>query len=185
MLPIPFATPADWNLWLARNPDATEVWLLYHRKGSGTPSIDWTQAVVEALAHGWIDGIRKTVNETQWMQRVTPRKPGSAWSMKNVAHAEALIAEGRMTARGMAQVTLARKNGRWETAYSGGKGADLPQDFLEAVATVPAAVAGLAKLDAQNRFAIYLRLTVVKRPETRAKKIVRYVEMLAAGGKLF
>ena len=75
--PLPFATPDDWWRWLAAHPDATEVWVLYHKKG-GPPSIDWEQAVIGAIAHGWIDGIRKPVNETQWMQRFTPRKTGSS-----------------------------------------------------------------------------------------------------------
>jgi uncharacterized protein YdeI (YjbR/CyaY-like superfamily) len=183
--PIPFPTPADWNDWLASHKDAKEVWVLYHRKGSGVPSIGWDEAVVEALAHGWIDGIRKTVNETQWMQRFTPRKPGSVWSQKNIATAERLIAEGRMTAAGLAHVTLAKANGRWDTAYSGGKGADLPQDFLDAVAANPQAQLGLAKLDRQNRFAMYYRLTTAKRPETRAKRFADYLQLLEQGKSLF
>lgn len=181
MTALPFALPADWSAWLASHPDAREIWVLYHRKGSGIPSIDWEQAVVEALAHGWIDGIRKSVTEVQWMQRFTPRKPGSAWSQKNIATAERLIAEGRMTPAGLAQVTLAKSNGRWETAYSGGKGADLPQDFLDAVAASPLAAEALKTLDSRNRFAIYYRLTTAKRPETRAKRLADFVAKLERG----
>lgn len=177
--PVPFATSAEWNDWLAAHPDTREVWVLYHRKGSGTPSIDWEQAVVEALKHGWIDGIRKTVNETQWMQRFTPRKPGSAWSQKNIAHAEKLMAEGQMTPAGLAQVAVAKQNGRWDTAYSGSKDANLPLDFLDAVAANPQAGEALKILNRQNRFAIYLRLTTAKRPETRAKRIAEFVGRLA------
>ncbi len=182
--PIPFATPRDWGAWLAAHPHEREVWVLYHRKGSGVASINWEQAVIEALAHGWIDGIRKTVNETQWMQRFTPRKPGSTWSQKNVAHAEKLIAEGRMTPAGMAQVSLAKQNGRWETAYVGGKVGEMPQDFLDALAANPRAAAQLQTLNAQNRYAIYYRLTTAKRPETRAKRITDFVTLLANGEKL-
>lgn len=183
MTPLPFATQAEWMAWLAANPDAREVWVLYHKKG-GLPSIDWEQAVIGAIAHGWIDGIRKTVNETQWMQRFTPRKPGSAWSAKNTAHAEKLILEGRMTPAGLAHVTAAKADGRWELAYSGGKTADLPQDFLDAVASIPAAQATLQTLDSRNRYAIYYRLTTAKRPETRAKRLTDFVAMLARGDKL-
>ncbi len=182
--PQPFATPQDWHDWLAAHPEATEIWVLYHKKG-GAVSIDWEQAVIEALAHGWIDGIRKTVNETQWMQRFTPRKPGSAWSQKNIAHAEKLIVEGRMKPAGLAHVLAARSDGRWEVAYSGGKGADLPQDFLDAVAQNPAATETLKTLDAKNRYAMYYRLVTTKRPETRAKKLAEYVAMLARGERLF
>lgn len=157
--------------------------MLLHKKASGIPSITWEQAVIEALAHGWIDGVKKSVSETQWMQRFTPRKPGSAWSRKNIGHVERLIAEGRMTAAGLAHVTAAKANGRWDTAYSGGKGADLPQDFLEAVAANPQAQQALTTLDSKNRYAIYYRLTTAKRPETRARKVAEFVALLARGDK--
>ena len=181
---IPFAKPQDWSDWLTQHPEATECWVLLHKKASGVPSITWEQAVIEALAHGWIDGVKKSVSETQWMQRFTPRKAGSAWSQKNIAHAEKLIAEGRMTAAGLAHVTTAKSNGRWDTAYSGGKGAELPQDFLAAIADGPKAAQDmLATLNAQNRYAIYYRLTTAKRPETRAKRISDFVALLARGEK--
>ncbi len=182
--PLPFATPQAWREWLSAHPDAGECWVLLHKKATGLPSITWEEAVVEALAHGWIDGVKKSVSETQWVQRFTPRKGGSAWSQKNIAHAETLIAEGRMTPAGLAQVALAKSNGRWETAYSGGKGADLPADFLKAVAQNPGAAEALKALDAKNRYAIYYRLTTAKRLETRAKRVADFVAMLARGERL-
>lgn len=179
--PIPFATPSEWNDWLAANPDAAEVWVLLHKKSSGVPSITWEQAVIEALAHGWIDSASKSLGDTQWKQRFTPRRPGSVWSQKNIAHVKKLIAVGRMTPAGQVHVTLAKSNGRWDTAYSGGSQADLPQDFLDAVAANPLAAEALKTLNRQNRFAIYFRLTTAKRPETRAKRIADYVAKLARG----
>jgi len=183
MMPLAFATAAEWHDWLAVNhATATEVWVLYHKKASGVASIDWGQAVVEALIWGWIDGLRKTQSETQWIQRFTPRKAGSAWSQINRAHAERLIAEGRMQAAGLAAVEVARANGRWEASYSGGKGADLPQDFLAAVAAGPEALrAGFAALDAKARYAIYYRLTTAQRAETRAKRMAEFLDRLERG----
>jgi uncharacterized protein YdeI (YjbR/CyaY-like superfamily) len=181
--PITFAEPQHWNDWLAANADTTEVWLLLHKRTSGLPSITWEQAVIEALAHGWIDGVKKSLNDTSWLQRFTPRKPGSAWSRKNIAHAEKLIAEGRMTPAGQRHIDIAKQNGRWETAYAGGKGADLPQDFLDAVALNPKAAEALKTFNAQNRYAIYYRLTTAKRPETRAKRIADFVALLERGEK--
>ena len=178
---IPFATQADWNAWLAANPDATEIWLLMHKKASGIPSVTWEQAVIEAIAHGWIDGLKRPLNETQWLQRFTPRKPGSAWSQKNIAHAEKLMADGRMTPAGLSHVNLAKQNGRWDTAYAGGKSAELPQDFLDVANANPQAAAMLQALNAQNRYAIYYRLTTAKRPQTRAKRIADFVALLARG----
>lgn len=183
MTPLAFATAAEWHAWLAaHHATATEVWVLYHKKGSGVASVDWQQAVVEALVWGWIDGVRKTHSETQWIQRFTPRKAGSAWSQINRAHAERLIAEGRMQAAGLAAVEVARENGRWEASYSGGKGADLPQDFLEALAAAPQMARDrFATLDAKNRYAIYYRLTTAKRPETRAKRLAEFIAKLTRG----
>jgi uncharacterized protein YdeI (YjbR/CyaY-like superfamily) len=184
--PIHFATPQDWSDWLAAHyASRTEVWLKMYRKSTGIPSIDWKQAVVEALCWGWIDGQSKPIDQTCWRQRFTPRRPRSTWSQINVAHVERLLAEGRMQPSGLVHVAAAKADGRWEAAYSGGKGADLPPEFRAAIAANPAAAAGLAALDSKNRYAIYHRLTVVKRPETRARKIAEYVALLAGGGKLF
>jgi uncharacterized protein YdeI (YjbR/CyaY-like superfamily) len=183
LTPLPFATPADWSDWLATHPDAKEIWVLYHKKSTGLPSIDWPQAVEGALAHGWIDGIRKTLSETQWVQRFTPRKPGSIWSAKNVATAERLIAEGRMTPAGLKAVEAGKANGQWALAYAGGgEGAQVPQDFLDALALAPPTARDTyATFDARNRFAIYHRLLTAKRPETRQKRIADFVAMLTRG----
>jgi uncharacterized protein YdeI (YjbR/CyaY-like superfamily) len=181
LTPLPFATPADWNAWLAANPDADEVWVLMHKKASGLPSITWEEAVIEALARGWIDGIRKSYTETSFIQRFTPRRHGSVWSQKNVAHAEKLIADGRMTPRGLAQVEIARANGAWDRAYGAGAGAQVPSDFLALVAENPATQAGFDRLNAANRFAIYYRLNAAKRAETRAKRMAEFLEKLQQG----
>ena len=182
--PITVTTPAEWNAWLAAHPAEREVWVLFHKKATGIASLTWEQAVIEALAHGWIDGIKKSISDTQWIQRFTPRRPGSAWSQKNVAHVEKLIAEGRMTPSGLAHVTLAKDNGRWEAAYAGGRAGEMPPEFLAALADNPAASATYETLDAKNRFAIYYRLTSVKRAETRTRKIAEFVALLARGERL-
>ena len=180
--PVAFAAPQDWWDWLASHPDAREVWVLFHRKGSGTPSIDWNDAVIGALAHGWIDGVKKSLDETRWLQRFTPRKPSSAWSARNIAHVERLTTEGSMTEAGLAVVATAKAKGLWDNGYSGGKGAEVPQDFLDALALGPqAAQAAYASLSSKNRYAIYYRLTTAKRPETRAKRIADHIAMLARG----
>src|SRR3989338_2309738 len=170
----PFRHPAALERLAGRKP--------FHRKGSGTPSIDWQQAVVEALVWGWIDGVRRTVSPTEWTQRFTPRKAGSSWSQINRAHAERLIAEGRMQPAGLAQVQIARENGRWDAAYSGAAPTELPQDFLDALAMASeTARITFQTINARSRFAIYYRLTTAKRPETRTKRIAGFIETLARG----
>ncbi|NBZ86635.1 YdeI/OmpD-associated family protein [Stagnihabitans tardus] len=180
--PLPFATLDVWMAWLSANPEAPEVWVLYHKKATGVPSIDWETAVIGALANGWIDGIRKSVDATRFMQRFTPRRPKSVWSARNVAHCERLIAEGKMTPRGLAQVQAAQADGRWEQAYRTTDA--LPEDFLAAVAASPKAAEALKTLDARNRFAIVYRLNAVKRPETRARKVAEFIAMLERGERL-
>ena len=181
--PLAFATPQEWWGWLAANhATATEVWLIYHKKASGVASIDWQQAVVEALAWGWIDGIRKSQSDSQWVQRFTPRKAGGSWSQINRTHAERLIAEGRMQPAGLRQVQIAQENGRWQAAYSGGKTAEVPQDFQLALATAPQSARDqFARLDARARYAIFYRVTTAKRPETRAKRIADFIARLTRG----
>lgn len=184
---LTFAIPADWGAWLAAHHNtATEVWITYWKKGTGQPSIDWQQAVVEALCWGWIDGIRKTVDDQRFKQRFTPRKKGSIWSKINRDHAERLIAEGRMQAMGLRAVQVAQANGQWDKAYSGGMaGMETPAELLAALEQTPAAKAVWEVLDAKNRYAICHRLMAVKRVETRARKAGEFVAMLLRGEKLY
>jgi uncharacterized protein YdeI (YjbR/CyaY-like superfamily) len=182
--PLPFATPNDWRAWLeANHATAPEAVLKLYKKASGIPSITWEEAVIEALAFGWIDGVKRPGDDQHWLQRFTPRKPRSGWSQKNRAHAEKLIAEGRMHPAGLRQVEAAKADGRWEAAYAGGKDAQVPQDFLDAL--TPAAAATYATLNAQNRFALYYRLTTAKRPETRARRMADFLAMLERGERFY
>lgn len=180
--PLTCATPADWGAWLRDNhASATEVWLRLYRKGTGVASPTWEQAVIEALAWGWIDSVKHPYDDQSWLQRFSQRKARSIWSQKNCAHVEALIATARMQPAGMVLMKVAQANGRWDTAYAGAKDAQVPTDFLAALALNPQAQAVYATLNAANRYVIYHRLTTVKRPETRAKRIADYVAMLARG----
>ncbi len=184
---VEFASAQAWNDWLAAHQDASEVWVMYWKKGSGTASIDWQEAVVEALCWGWIDGVRKGVDGARFKQRFTPRRAGSTWSQINKAHVERLTAEGRMRAPGLAAVAAAKANGRWDASYSGGMAkAELPAELAEALAAGPeAARTAWAGLDARNRFAIYHRVTLAKRAQTRVRKAGEYVAMLARGERIY
>ncbi len=182
---LPFATPSDWRAWLlANHASAPELTLKLFKKASGTPSLTWEEAVIEALAFGWIDSTKRPGGPDHWFQRFSPRKPRSGWSQKNRAHVEKLIAEGRMTPAGLVHVEAAKADGRWDAAYSGGAGAEVPQDFLDALARNADAANTYNTLNAQNRYAIYYRLTTAKRPETRAKRVAAFVDMLARGERL-
>lgn len=178
--PISFAAPVDLARWLAaHHATARELWVRIYRKGSDRPSVTWTDCVVEAIAFGWIDGHKKALDENSYLQRLTPRKPGSPWSRKNREHAERLIAEGRMTPAGQRHVEAARADGRWENAYAGSADMEIPGDFLEALERDPQAKRFFATLDRKNLYAIYYRLATAKRPETRAKRMNAMLEQLA------
>lgn len=106
-----FPTPADFRAWLEANHDSTdELWVGFHKKGSGMPSMTWPEAVDEALCFGWIDGVRYSVNDTSYRQRFTPRRPRSVWSTVNVRRAQELIAAGRMQPTGLEAFERRKEN---------------------------------------------------------------------------
>jgi uncharacterized protein YdeI (YjbR/CyaY-like superfamily) len=180
-----FRSEAAFEAWLSKNhAGATELWLKIHKKGSGLPTVTPAQAIDVALCWGWIDGLRKSLDETSYLQRFTPRRKKSIWSQINRDHVARLIAAGRMTPHGMAQVDAAKADGRWDAAYAPIRSATLPDDLRAAVEASPAASATLAKLDRMNVFAMSFRLGQLKTPEKRAARLAEYVAMLARGETL-
>ena len=172
-----FDTPEQLHAWLqANHASESELWVRIYKKATGQPSVTWDDCVVAAIAWGWIDGIRQSLDDTSFLQRLTPRRARSKWSQKNVQHAERLIEQGRMQAAGLAQIEAARSDGRWATAYVGSATMVAPDDFLTALQQDPAAHAFYATLKRQSLFTIYHRLHSAKRPETRQK---RMAELLA------
>lgn len=177
-----FQTPELFGDWL-RDHHATEceLWLKIYKKSSGIASLTWKDAVLQALAWGWIDGIKKSNDDASWFQRFTPRGPKSNWSMINRTHVETLIRDGKMFPAGMRTVEAARADGRWDNAYAGSATMTLPQDFLDAVASDPKAKATFDSLNSANRFAIYHRLRSAKKEETRQKRMKTILQMLRRG----
>ncbi|SER52454.1 Uncharacterized conserved protein YdeI, YjbR/CyaY-like superfamily, DUF1801 family [Lentzea xinjiangensis] len=181
-----FEDPAQFDTWLHENGKTeTELWIKYAKKGSGLKSITYDEALDIALCHGWIDGLVRSVDDTYYSQRWTPRKPRSKWSKRNCAKVEKLVAEGRMLPAGLAEVERAKADGRWDAAYAGPATIEVPDDLQEALRANPAAAAVFQTLNSQNRYAILLRVHDAKRPETRRKRIAQFVGMLAEGRKLY
>jgi uncharacterized protein YdeI (YjbR/CyaY-like superfamily) len=181
-----FATPEEFAAWIVAQGDRPDgVWLLVPRAGSEVVGISYAEALQVALAHGWIDGQRRGGDiEGVFQQRFTPRRPRSRWSQVNCAHVEKLIAEGRMTPRGMAEVEAAKADGRWESAYAPASRMTVPDDFAAALAVRPGAREFFDGLDSGNRFAMLHRIGAVKRAETRARKIEEYADLCARREKL-
>lgn len=181
-----FADPESFYAWLGRHHDSEdEVWIKIHKVASGLKSITPVQAIDVALCWGWIDAIRKGFDERSFLQRYTPRGRKSIWSQINVDNVARLIDEGRMTELGLRQVEAAKADGRWERAYASGKDMKIPEDLQAAVDSEPEAKAMLARLSAQNRFALAFRTHNMKTDAGRRKKIETFVEMLKRGETIY
>lgn len=176
-----FATAADWERWLEGEPaDSPGLWVKLAKKGCDTPSIDYATALESALCFGWIDGQKRPLDASFWLQGFTPRKARSRWSRINREKASALIEAGRMRPSGLRQVEAAKADGRWEAAYAAPSAATVPADLRAALDADPEAAAFFAGLDGANRFAILYRVEEAKRATTRAARIEKFVAMLHA-----
>ena len=186
--PLPvvgFESTDAWDAWLAgHHANSHGLWLKIAKKGSAGRSISYSDALDVALCHGWIDGQKGRHDDDYWLQRFTPRKPGSRWSKINTERAEVLIASGRMRPAGLREVERARADGRWEQAYESQSRVTVPEDLARALAANERAGAFFATLDSANRYAILYRIGTAKRPETRAKRIDTFVAMLSEHKKI-
>jgi len=180
-----FRTAADWEAWLeAEHERADEVWLKIAKKASGIESVTHAEALEVALCFGWIDGVRKAHDADWFIQRFTPRRRGSKWSRINKEKVEALIAAGRVRPAGLREYEEAKADGRLANAYEPPSKISVPPDLQREFDANPAAARFFETLDSQNRYAVLYRIHDAKRPETRARRIAQYVEMLAEGRKL-
>ena len=180
-----FSGPKEWEDWLAKHHDTAKgVWVTFAKKGVDTATVTYPEAVEIALCQGWIDGQAAGLDESFWLQRFTRRGPRSKWSQINCARAERLIEAGRMQPAGHAAIEAARQDGRWDAAYAPPSTATVPPDLQAALDANPDAAAFFATLTGTNRYAFLYRVADAKRPETRARRIEHFVEMLGRGQTL-
>jgi uncharacterized protein YdeI (YjbR/CyaY-like superfamily) len=180
-----FATVRTWWAWLkSHHASSSGVWLRLAKKGPGRRSLTYAEALDAALAWGWIDGQKRAGGEHDWLQRFTPRGKRSIWSQVNRQKALALVAAGKMMPPGRAEIERAKRDGRWDCAYESQANATIPADLAAAFADNARAAAFFATLDSRNRYAVLFRVSTAKKPETRAKRIERFVAMLARHEKL-
>src|SRR5688500_16620051 len=180
-----FRTEAALDSWMRRNhARATELWLRIYKKGSGVPTVTNAEALDEALCWGWIDGIRKALDEQSFLQRYSPRRAKSVWSQINRDHVARLTAAGRMTPYGQRQIDAAKADGRWDAAYAPLRSATvetIPDDLRAAIEASPLARKTFRTLGRPNLFALAFRTNQMKTPAGRARKIAALVAMLARG----
>jgi uncharacterized protein YdeI (YjbR/CyaY-like superfamily) len=180
-----FADPVELEAWLEENGDSSDgVWLKIAKKGTDKRSVTYAEALELALCFGWIDSQKRGFDEEYFLQRFTPRRPRGRWSKINREKAEALIAAERIRPAGLAEVEAAQADGRWDAAYEGQRTATVPADLQRELDSSPAAAGFFAELDSANRYAIVYRLNDAKKPETRERRLRKFVAMLERGEKI-
>ena len=177
-----FKSPEELSQWLQEN-HATESELLIKmfKKGSGVASVSWDEVVIESLCWGWIDGVKKSLGDQAYLQRITPRKARSNWSKRNTEHVDRLIIEERMEEPGLVHVRSAKADGRWENAYTASE-MKVPADFLAALEGIPKAKQSYEALTKSDRYAIAYGLESAKKPETRQRRFKKFMETLIGKG---
>jgi uncharacterized protein YdeI (YjbR/CyaY-like superfamily) len=177
-----FASARAWEEWLEANHATSQgVRLKIAKKDTGIESVRYPEVLESALCFGWIDGRREALDESYFLQRFTPRQPRSKWSKINREKAEGLAAAGRMRPAGAAEVERAKADGRWEAAYESQSRIAIPEDLERELSTRPQAKEFFLQLSSQNRYSILYRLQDAKKPETRARRLAKFVAMLEAG----
>ncbi len=180
---LAFAAPEELGQWLKVNhATECELWVKMFKKKTGIPSVTWDDVVIESLCWGWIDGVKKSIDDQAYLQRITPRRARSNWSKRNREHVERLISEGRMTESGLVHVRAAKADGRWENAYAVSE-MTVPADFLAALENRLAAKLFYETLTKSNRSTIAYGLTSAKKPETRQRRFHKFMDMLIRGEK--
>ena len=180
-----FKNEAAFEAWMRSNhARETEIWLRIYKKSSGKPTVTNAEALDVALCWGWIDGIRKALDEESFLQRYTPRRARSIWSQINRDHVARLTKAGRMQPAGQRQVAAAKADGRWAAAYApirSASKASIPADLLAAIEADPRALETFRTLGRMNLFGLAFRTNNMKTAAGRARKIASLVEMLARG----
>jgi uncharacterized protein YdeI (YjbR/CyaY-like superfamily) len=183
---ISFAAQAEWEAWLdANHATSNGLWMKVAKKDAGVDTVRIPEALDSALCYGWIDGQRVTYDDQFFLQRYTPRRPRSKWSRINRDKVLELERQGRMKPAGLAEVERARADGRWDAAYEGQRNATVPEDLQRALDENPKARGFFATLNSANRFAILFRVQDAKRPETRARRIASFIDMLNVGKTIY
>ncbi|WP_328438400.1 YdeI/OmpD-associated family protein [Streptomyces sp. NBC_00444] len=177
--PRPFASVADLDAWLTAHPAPHPgLWVKVAKKGSGIPSVTAADVNDVALCHGWITGQRRALDESYFLQRITPRRPGSLWSMVNVRRVAELTEAGRMRPAGLAEVNAAKADGRWEAAYESQKEATVPAELAAALDENPRARAAFERLGRTDRYQVMLGLLRARTPQRRADQVAAIIREL-------
>lgn len=177
------ADAAAWHDWLTKNEGVSDgVWLVLAKKGTVSPTaLTYPEALDEALCGGWIDGQKKKRDDATFLQRFTPRRPRSMWSLRNVEHVARLVDDGRMRSRGQQEIDRAKADGRWDRAYPGSATAEVPDDLAAVLADRPALRERFEALSGQERYSALHQLMSASSPAVRQRRLERVLAMLSRG----
>lgn len=181
-----FKTAKQWQEWLDKHHgDQPRIWLQFFKKDSGIRGLTYAEALDEALCYGWIDGLVKGYDEKSWIQSFTPRRKRSVWSKRNIDHITRLTKLGKMKPAGLKEVEAAKADGRWDQAYDSQANMVVPDDFLKELAKNKTAKEFFNSLNKTNVYAICYQLQTAKKPETRERRIEKFIAMLGRQEKLY
>ena len=175
-----------WRHWLVKNHDREQrgIWLIFYKKNTNRPTLEYEQAVEEAICFGWIDSIIKKIDERKYTRKFTPRKDGSMWSELNKKRAGKMIKQGRMTKAGLAKIRIAKKTGVWDKDPRPKISLDIPDEFAAALAKNKKAKDNFNKLALTYRRHYIGWIAIAKRAETKKRRIAESITLLEQGKKL-
>lgn len=183
--PTYFATPAAFRTWLAKNAaTAPELVVGFHKVGSGQPSLTWPESVDEALCVGWIDGVRKRIDEARYQIRFTPRKADSHWSKVNIARVAALSAEGRMQPAGLAAYERRTEARSGQASYERSEVLDFPPELEKQFRAQRKAWAWFGQQPPGYRRHLTWWVAEARQAATRQRRLDRLIEASAAGRRI-
>lgn len=170
-------TSEEWHKWLEENHSKVQgIWLIYYKKPSGKPRIPYNDAVEEALCFGWIDGKIKRVNDDYYIQWFTPRRPGSRWSALNIARAQKLTKEGRMTPEGLSEYEKISKKPVSPYDIKSESHMIIPDDLINALKKNVEAYNNFMNFPPSSRKLYIFWLNDAKRTETRLGRIAKIID---------
>jgi uncharacterized protein YdeI (YjbR/CyaY-like superfamily) len=175
----------QWRNWLKKNhANEIEVWLVFLKKHTGRQNVSYNDAVEEALCFGWIDGVKRSIDEDRYMHRFTPRKPGSNWSESNKKRVQRLISASQMAPAGEESIKLAKKNGKWSAPANSPAEISMPPEFDVRLKCNKKAATFFSSLAPSYQRQYIAWIATAKRPDTRKRRVDDAMELLKRGEKL-
>jgi uncharacterized protein YdeI (YjbR/CyaY-like superfamily) len=175
-----FLDSKEWRKWLEdNNSSETEVWVIIYKKKSGKKGLKYQEAIEEAICFGWIDSKMQSVDTLRFRQRFSPRKKNSIWSKNNKETAEKMIRTGKITQAGLETIDEAKRNGKWDTAYSSKVVSRIPKDLEKALKEKALSWKNFKKFSNSTKFQYIYWINSAKKDGTRRKRIVDVVNKAA------